>query len=108
MYALKKISLFFVSVMWLWTLGRGDMAVRVTRQLCHIFAQLPITVSCQHGHCHWHHRHGDRLLGLLGCYQGKQVPPSKRKSRKADWGFFFYKTYLKQGTCLSFYVWSPG
>lgn len=66
--------------MWLWSAGRGHLAVSVTRELCHIFSQLSITFSCQPRHCHWHSDHGDRLPGLPRCYQGKQVPPVERKT----------------------------
>lgn len=75
---------FNILVMWLWSAGRGHLAVSVTRELRHIFSQLSITFSCQPSHCHWHSDHGDRLPGLPRCYQGKQVPPVELFHRFAD------------------------
>lgn len=79
--------------MWLWSAGRGHLAVSVTRELRHIFSQLSIAFSCQPSHCHWHSDHGDRLPGLPRCYQGKQVPPVECKTSI----FLFTKNH---GYCL--------
>lgn len=90
-------SLPLSAVMWLWTLGRGDMAISVTRKLCHVLSQLPIPFRCQPCHRHWYSHHGDRLLGVPGCYQGKQVPPFECKSPIQNF-------YMCTKPCFTLYI----
>lgn len=52
----------------LWVVGRRPVALRVSGQLCHPLAFLPVALCRQPHHHPWQHRHGDRLFGLPGCH----------------------------------------
>lgn len=77
--------------MWLWAARRGHLALCVSGQLRYLLALIPLTVSCQHGHRHWRHRHGNGLSRMPGCHQGEQVPASERELNLLTYAVVLYK-----------------
>lgn len=68
-----------VSAGWVWPVGRWRVALRVTGQLRHAVALLPVALRRQPHHHAGHGGDGDGVSGMPGRHQGEQVSAAERE-----------------------------